>query len=78
MTLATRIHRGVAENGRNDLLFGGEIPPNKDLPAPPERFFAEGQRLIENRYPPDSLLKNILLSDLCVSNESCFCRTNGR
>ena len=23
-------------------------------------------------------IKNILLGDLCVSNESCSCRTNGR
>jgi hypothetical protein len=30
----------------------GEIPTNKNLPALLERFFAEGQRIIENRYLP--------------------------
>jgi hypothetical protein len=29
-----------------------EIPTNKNLPAPLKRFFAEGQRLIENRHLP--------------------------
>jgi hypothetical protein len=45
-------HRGVAEDAEKSQFVCREIPTNKNLAAPLERFFAEGQRVIENRHLP--------------------------
>ena len=63
---------------RKAILFVRRYRQTKYTRAPLERFFAEGQRLIKNRHLPILHKKNILLSDLRVSNESYSYRTNGR
>jgi hypothetical protein len=49
-----RLFAFTAESQRTQgkaIFFSGDTD-KKNLPAPLNRFFAEGQRLIENRYLP--------------------------
>jgi hypothetical protein len=71
------IHHRATEGTEKTIYVCREVPTNIKLLAPTGNLCPKARRFMENRHLP-ILHNDILLCELCVSNESCLRRTSGR